>query len=484
MPVAKLVFGTNQESGLEELAGASPVAMNVIVDAKGATRRRPCLSTFGAASSGDLGGEVTGLYVDLNGNIYAYVDTYSGGAHSFHIVAPDGSSSVDLTGALSIIGTRRPMFAETEAMAVFTDGDKTYKFEFSAGTLAELGGPPPQNSHIIANSLRLLVNNLFDVLGQVNFSAISIGSSTGGNETWTGSFPGGGAAGAFGGEARPDPVVALHENTNEVFLFGKTTLQVFAPDSSGFVYSPVATRENGCVAPYSVIKVDQVFAWLDHERRFVIGDGRSSKVISGPIQQTLDDMLTFSDCIGYRVSTGPADCLAWHFPADGRTFVYQLDGGWSQWSGWDEAANNWKPMTIRSCRMDPAGGRVIAGTSDGKLATVDFGTNTDLGEPVVAYVTTGFERRGTDRLKRCKAFRATFRRGQAPSDVVLVSYRDGLGPWGHSMEFELGIDGETNPTLVVRSLGVYRGRQWRVQFSGQGDYVLASAEEEYEILEQ
>jgi hypothetical protein len=478
MTKAKINFAPNQESGSDELGGASPIAVNVVMDNKGTVRRRPAIAAFG---DHELGGAVRGLYVDLQGNIFAYVDEDEGGQNRVYRVSSDGSSASDVSADLELTGTLRPTFAETEAMTLIADGTNLLKWTHATSLLEHLGGDPPRCSHVIANNSRLLVNNLELVLGQVNYSAISIGTATGGNETWSGSYPGGASAGSFVGEARPDPVIALNENTNEVFLFGKSSLQVFGPDPT-FVYGTVATRERGTCAPYSVLKVDQVFAWLDQEKQFVIGDGRTTKVISEPIQQTLDEIETWSDCFGYRVAIGPVDCLVWHFPTEGRSFAYQVGGGWSQWSGW--SGGNWAALSITSACLDPDGGRVLVGTSDGRLGVMELDQQTDFDEPVVAMVESGHLDRGTMNRKHCKAVRFKFRRGQhTENESVLVSWRDDLGEWSEPLECELGDTGDTAPELVFRSLGVYRSRQWRLQFSGAGQLALVSAEEEFEVLE-
>ncbi len=479
MATGALNFGPNQESGHEALAGASPYAFNVIVDAKGATRRRPGIEPFGQHQ---FSGPVQGLYVNLRGEIFAYVAA-SASQRRVYRVASDGSAVVDVSGALGLTSTRRPTWAETEAMMVIADGTNFLTWKYATSQLERMPNDPPLASHVIANSLRLAGNNLDEFTNYVTYSALASGSSTAGNEVWLGDSPGGSRAGSFSAESRPDPLVALHENTNELFLFGKTSLQVFAPDAS-FVYAPVTTREVGCSAPYSVIKTGQLFAWLDHERRFVLSDGRSQKVLSDPIQQTLDSIETIDDCVGHRISTGPVDCLVWRFPSDGRTFCYQLNGGWAQWSGWDAVTGERKSFVVESSCIDPAGGRVLVGTRDGRLGVMQVGANADLGEPVAVEVATGFEDRKSTRRKLCKAVRLTLRRGGASSasDRALLSYRDDTGPWSHPQVLELGPD--TGTPLVLRALGVYRSRQWRLQFYGTGEYVLASAEEDFDILEQ
>jgi hypothetical protein len=240
------------------------------------------------------------------------------------------------------------------------------------------------------------------------------------------------------------------------------------------------------MAPYSVIKRDQAFAWFDDRRRFVLSDGRSVEVLSGAIQQTLDDMGTVSDCFGYRVHLGPIDCLVWTFPTDGRTFVYQMEAGWAQWSGWNTDTNNTKPFTVTAHHQRADTGLNVVGTSAGRVAALKSSAQDDLGDPIVARVDTGYLDRGTDRRKQCTALRLVLQReepaGTEPA-YVLVSWRDDGGPWGYPRRVSLGTSGYRGVVGQLRSLGVYRRRQWRFEFAGSEELVLASATEEFEVLE-
>jgi hypothetical protein len=221
-------------------------------------------------------------------------------------------------------------------LAVFAGGAEVIKVELASLTGSDLGGPPPLASHVLANASRLVVNDVATDKTRVHYSDTAIGTTTfAGHEVWG---LGVGTAGYFTAEARPDEVLAIAETTNEIFVFGKATLELWAPDSAT-VYSRVAVRDFGCSAGPSVMRVDDAFAWLDHKRRFVQSDGRSMEVLSDAIQRTLDDIEDVSDCFGYRVQMGPIDALVWTFPTDGRSFVLQRGIGWSQWMGWGPASS-------------------------------------------------------------------------------------------------------------------------------------------------
>lgn len=479
MPEAPLQFGPNQQSGLEPLAGASPVAINVVIDGAGAVRRRPGIATTPTVDSDqvDARGIValhrspTGLTLAVGGGDLELPAT-------LYQVTPSAATALQ-----NLWLKARPQFAETEAIVALT-GDLTVRRVDVASphAVAPLGGSPPQGTQVIAHGGRLLIDDpAFS--GRVHYSAPAAGSSTAGHEQWGAQVTALGRSGFFTAEARPDPLVALRENLNEVFVFGQTDLQVFAPEGT-FVYSPVSTREHGCAAAGSVVRDEHNFAWLDDRRRIVYSDGRNITPISDPIKASLDAISDVSDCFAYRVLLGPVDAFVWTFPSGGVSYAFQRGGGWSEWSGWDDGTNNWSPMLISAADSVPGTNENLVGTTTGHLGALSLQTHTDLGARIPASVTTGFQNHGTDRRKQCKWLYLALRRGEDPSPELLASleYRDDLGGWSSPIEVSLGSVTDDAVVVPLAGLGVYRRRQWRFSFHGTENITLASAVEEFEVL--
>lgn len=516
-----LSFGNHQQSGHEELAGANPLAVNVIVDAAGAVHRRPGIAPrddgdpatppdFAPNYVSSVSGIVL-LHVTAAGRVFAVDGPTVAAARIYEL---RGSNTINLSAFPygELVGGRRPIIAETEAMLVITAGAKSQKVLLNAPAVSSrLPGGSPLSSHVIAHASRLLMNDVLasadpdDVLvsakNTIHFSGRAAGSSTAGHEDWTST-----AAGFFNADARPDPVVALHENGNEVFAFGTTNLQVFAATTDvNAPYAPSNTREFGCSAPYSIIKYDQSFAFIDSHRRIMTTDGREYQYISSDIQQTLDDIYDLSDMIGYRVTLGPVDALCWYCPKDGRTFAYQAaNKGWSLWMGWSNfsftsygpptvyGSNNFSPWMVRSALRVPQTGQMLVGTENkplepasgsitrGGVFSLSNRTYCDfLTESlIVARVDTGFVDRGTGGRKLCRALRLTWRGTPSTDTAAFVQWRDDGGPWEDPRQVEITQNSES----ILRPLGVYRRRQWRVTFSGSAELVLARAEEEFELL--
>lgn len=531
MPLAAIPFGPLLETSSEEISGASPEAFNVIVDARGVIRKRPGIAAYtgvAPATSVDAAG-VLGLYLTEErvahttgtatvsgthpGVLYAVGATVnaSGGGHNtgrnvYRIAG--GSATLVGTGTAdqdrlatpaAIATTRfpRPTFVETEALLVIAGGAEMGKVDIRPETFSApnfttnadyqemsfLGGCPPLASHIIGNSSRILANDTQLDQTKVRYSYISQGIvDFTGHEEWT---PSPGAAGFFTAEARPDSIVAIAENTNDIFVFGRTSLQLFAPDGQT-TFAPSITKESGCLAPYSPVKVDTQYIWLDHLTRFVVSDGRELSDVGGPVQATLDALTAADECYGYRFSDGFADCVVFRFETDATTLVYQPGIGWGKWAQINATTEVVSMFPVLSHLLRQDGGLNVVGLSDGTIRTLSITNTTDLGSPIVSFVTSGFVDHDTDKLKRTVAVHLVLKRTAALSNNVTCTllWRDNLSSNWDSVDIDLDVaDGNLDPVVSLRSLGVYRRRQWRFKFAEDPALALVRVSEEFEVLE-
>lgn len=523
-------FGPTLETSSEEISGASPEAYNVIADARGVIRKRPGLAAYtgvAPATAVDANG-VLGLYLTEErvahtsgsavvsgthpGVLYAVGATVnaSGGGHNagrnvYRIVGGvatvvgTGTANEDrlATDALATTRAPRPIFAETEALLVIAGGAEIGKIDIRPETFSApnfttnadyhemsfLGGCPPLASHVAANSSRILANDTQLDTTKIRYSGITQGIvSFAAHESWD---PSPGAAGFFTAEARPDSIVAFAENTNDIFLFGRTSLQLFIPDGA-LSYAPSITKELGCLAPYSPVKVDDQYVWLDHQTRFVGSDGRKWDNVGGPIQKTLDELTAPDECYGYRFSESFADCLVFRFETDQETLVFQPGIGWGRWAQHDAASDTFTMFPVLSHHVRQDGGLNVVGLEDGTIRTLSLDHETDLGEAIVSYVSTGFLDRNSDSLKQTVAVHLTFKRTPALTQGVVcyLDYRDDLQDEWSTIDIDLGVDdGDHTPTIPIRSLGIYRRRQWRFRFGDQSGLFLVRATEQFYTLD-
>lgn len=483
MPEAQLGFLNDQQSGLDPLGGASPVAMNVMMAGK-VIRRRPGLRAYSGAPAESINADgVSGLHIVKNGRLFAV-----GGEtpnRRIYLVSPGGAVSLSGASSGDLPGTGRPVFAETQALLAIAGGLRVQKVLMPGVPGATPLANAPENTHIVANAQRLIAIDPSIGDTWVAYSGVQSagdGTAYAAYEEWG---EGIGTAGVFPASAAPDPVIAIAENSNEVFVWGTTSLQVFTQDPTDD-FAPVTSRQVGLAAAYSVVRSDQQFAWLDHLRRFVISDGRDVIPVSTGIQTTLDELVRVDDCWGFRFQEGPIDAFVWVFPSDGRTFAFQKGSGWSEWMGWNSVGLRPAPMALHAHHLKTGTSTNIVGTTAGVIAQLTTLSSTDFDDPIHAYVTTGFQNHGTDARKHTTAVRLTLRRGETADDGEprgLLSYRNDLGPWSPPISVSLGRRGTWETVVQLRSVGgAYRRRQWRFEFAGVEDLVLAEAAEEFEVL--
>ena len=474
-------FANFQESGLEELGGASPMAMNVVIDAKGVVTKRPGIRAAPGIYSGlvDANG-INGIHVTKDGSVFAV--GISGAERPIYRLTAGAAalvgSGLPPTG---LRGSERPTFAETEMLLVIAGGREPQKVELATLTSSRLGGSPPISTHIASLSNRLLLNDIQNDKTKVRYSDVALGTSSfAGHEVW--SLGGVGTSGYITAEARPDDVKAIVDNSGEIWVVGQTTIETFGPDPVT-AFARISSMELGCSAPYSLAKYDDSYYWLDHKVRFVQSAGRGYQSISDPIQRTIDAIETTDDCFGYHVSLGFLDALAWTFPTDARTFVWQKDVGWGQWSGF--SGGNWSRFIVDCLTLSPMNGRPIVGTTTGYVGELSLDAATDLGDAIVARVTTGYLNRGTDNLKLNKWVRVVLRRGESgltPGPQGFLRWRDRPGDAWSEIALDFGSSWDREVELTFHALGTYRYRQWEFEFGESPRLTLVSATEEFEVL--
>jgi hypothetical protein len=528
--VEVIPFGPTLDTSGEEISGASPEAFNVIADARGALRKRPGIAAYSVApatavdAAGVLGlylterrvahtsgtaivsGEHPGVLYAVGATVNAAGGGHNAGRNVYRIAG--GTATLVGTGtanedrlatpaALATTRSPRPVFAETEALLVIAGAAEIGKIDirpelFSAPNFSTnpdyhemsfLGGCPPLASHVFTNSSRICANDTQLDQTKVRFSGISQGIvDFSAHEDWA---PSPGGPGFFTAEARSDSLVACAENTNDIFLFGTTSLQLFTPDSA-ITFAPAITKEAGCLAPYSPVKLDDQYMWLDHQTRVVMSDGRQWSDIGKQIQRTLDELTAPRECYAYRFAESFADCAVLRFNTDQQTLVFQPGIGWGKWAQHDAATDTFTMFPVLSHHRRSDGGLNVVGLEDGTIRTLSLDHDTDLGAAIVAYVSTGFLDRDSDNRKLSVGVTLTFKRTSALSDGVscYIEYRDELSDEWTSIEIDLGVeDGNMTPSIELRSLGIYRRRQWRFRFADEAGLYLVRATEKFIALD-
>ena len=503
--IGQIVFAGSENKSASELGGAMPVVVNAIPDSLGVVRRRPGIKAWPVfpANAGS-GSPVVGMTAFGEFLVYVTADRKLHSLSSAGEVA-ELSDDTDLDTLLD--GDSRPSLISGREMVVAAGHGAIQKWT-GMGLSARLenigqgsawyaqhalpdapGGPPPDATFLSAIAQRLVAQPS-NGSGQIWWSG-----PLEAYENWD--LANGGAA-YIQASAKPDPIVAMADNTNEVFAFGSETIQVYAPASlhvdqndptNTLDFDLSRTMNLGTVSPYSIVSMDDMFAVLDRQRRFVVTDGRTYNDISRNISQVIRDMANVTDAWSFRMRFGRFDCLVWMFPTDGYGLIWDAQSSnWAEWRAWSEGSEN---VHITSAFNWSEQNAFLVGLDDGSIAQLDDAATTDLEHPIKVEIQSGFTTHGTMAQKASKTVMLQFKRTRDPlpaptggslsaSGHVRVSIRDTQGPWKVIRDVQLSDD--RMPVLTIRSLGVYRTRQWKLEYTGQDELQLVSAQEEFEIL--
>lgn len=471
--IAQLPFAEQQASGLDALSGAAALAANALVDIAQTLKVRPGISAWSGFpmtipnASPVMGMAALGtslIYVTSDGRVWAC----NGAGVVTELSTPIATTKLE--------GSLRPQLLSLRSQVVIVAGGAPQAADETSS--ARLGGSPPDSISIAGIATRIVLAPN-DTSGTFRWSGL--GDSPG-HTTWD-------ALEFNEAEAKPDPIAAIATNTNELFAFGTETLQVYSPDPT-VSFAAGRTLNIGLLAPHSLVTVDDQFAFLDRERRFVLTDGRSfsdeGSVLSKPIESVLRGIGTVDDCWGFRLRNDRWDAAVWFFPTEGRGFIWnRRSRGWSEWRAW--GFGGWQTPAIASAYYWPEANVFLVGLDTGQIAKLDSEATTDLGDPIKVELVTGFVDHGSDNQKKNDLVTLVFRRGAtaqvSTAPRVYVSWRNDLGAFCAPSVIDLGRAGDYDPTVELRSLGLYRRRQWKIEYTGDAGFTFIGAREQFQTLE-
>jgi hypothetical protein len=466
-------FFSGLASGLNELTGASQLFVNFLVDVTGAGRPRPGYQAWADFPAAPVDSPVIGmfpwrqylLFVTEDRQIWAWLGP------GLVVALSDTTAATRLDGSLAPVWT-----FDSQRVAVVGGGaPQQWQGAGLSSRLATVTMPDGSNlafTHIAYIAQRFVAND-FNNSGIFQWTDPGVGN----HGTWP-------IVGAYWqeAEASPDPNVALFANTNELFVFGQETLQVYFPDPVT-AFAAGAAVNVGCTVAGSVINTDGMFAWLDDRHRFVISDGRTFEPISTPAiaNDIMAPGFVVSDCRGYRIHIGTWDLLLWVFPTMKRGFCY--DRTTKKWQGEFRAIDGngeWLSWAPQSYVFWEAQNMHLVGLANGTIAELRLDANTDMGTTIKAVARTGFLNRGTFSRKLCQRVRTQFRGdipNTDPSQVVELRYRDDLGAFKPAIRWTP----DQQPVAQKYNLGMYRQREWELEWSGGGSFAMTGATESIEM---
>jgi hypothetical protein len=186
-------------------------------------------------------------------------------------------------------------------------------------------------------------------------------------------------------EGSPDDLVTLIVDHREVWLFGINTVEVWY--NAGLPDFPLARiqgafNEIGCLAVYSVAKLDNGLFWLGRDAR---GNGivyrskgyTGERISTHAVEWQIQQYATLSDAVAYTYQQDGHSFYVLNFPTANTTWVYDVSTGvWHERAGWE---NNEFTRHRGQCQMNFAGEIVIGDYVGGGVYAYDLNVYTEAG---------------------------------------------------------------------------------------------------------
>ena len=186
-------------------------------------------------------------------------------------------------------------------------------------------------------------------------------------------------------EGSPDGIVGIIVDHREVWVFGTDSTEVWY--NAGAADFPLARiqgafNEIGCVAPYSIAKLDNSIFWLGCDARgqgivYKANGYIGQRISTHAIEWQIQSYSNMSDATAYTYQQDGHAFYVLNFPTGGTTWVYDVSTG-----VWHERAyfNNGQFSRHRAnCQCNFSGNIIVGDFENGNIYTFDLTTYADNG---------------------------------------------------------------------------------------------------------
>ena len=290
-------------------------------------------------------------------------------------------------------------------------------------------------------------------------------------------------------EGNPDNIVALSVDHREVWLFGNNTIEVwYNAGTPDFPLQRIqgAFMEIGCLAPYSVAKLDNTLFWLGSDAR---GNGivyrnngyNGVRVSTHALEWQIQSYENLADAVAYTYQQDGHSFYVLTFPQAGKTWAYDVSTQlWHERAGW----NNFGFTRHRGVAQVNFGGMVLLGDfENAEIYELDPTAYDDAGVPQVWLRSWRALPTGQNNLKRTAHHALQLDveagtgkiSGQGSDPQVMLRWSDDGGhTWSNEHWAKMGKIGEHGKRVIWRRLGMTTKLRDRVyEISGSDPVKIA-----------
>ena len=270
-------------------------------------------------------------------------------------------------------------------------------------------------------------------------------------------------------EGWPDDLVAVLMNYREIWLFGEETTEIwYNAGTSPFPFARVQGGfiEQGCAAPASVAKGDNVSYWLASTRQVMMAEGYQPRIISTrKMEREIEKFSRIDDAIAwFQVFEGHS--FYWlTFPTADVTYVYD-----AATQVWHKRASFPDQGRHRANCYAYFNKQHIAGDyNNGKLYRMSRDYYDDDGEELIAAIESP-EVRGEGKRQFFSGLEVQFERGHDYLDgrdpYAMLCWSDDNGNnWSNEVWSSLGNIGEYRTRTIWRRMGSSYNRIFKLKVS-------------------
>lgn len=188
-------------------------------------------------------------------------------------------------------------------------------------------------------------------------------------------------------EGSPDGLVSVIVDHREAWLFGSNSVEVwYDAGGAGFPLQRIqgAYNEIGCIATYSVAKLDNGVFWLGGDAR---GEGivyrtngyTGARISTHAVEWQIQQYGDISDAIGYTYQQDGHSFYVLIFPSAGKTWVYDVaTDNWHERAAWVNGAFT---RHRSNCQMAFNHEVIVGDYNDGRIYAFDLNKYADDDQP-------------------------------------------------------------------------------------------------------
>jgi hypothetical protein len=291
-------------------------------------------------------------------------------------------------------------------------------------------------------------------------------------------------------EGSPDGLVAVNVDHREAWLFGTDSIEVWY--DAGLADFPLtriqgAFNEIGCVAAFSIAKLDNALFWLGTDAR---GQGivyrangyTGVRVSTHAIEYAIAQYGNISDAVAYTYQQEGHAFYVLTFPTGNATWVYDVSTqAWHERAGWNTSLGEFTRHRS-NCQCNFGGNTVVGDYENGNIYTLDLSVYADNGGIQKWLRSWRALPTGANNLKRtaqhslqldCESGTGLVTGQGSDPEIMLRWSDDGGHTWSNEHLSKMGKIGEYYRRVFWRRLGMTLKLRDRVYEISQTDPVKA-----------